>query len=227
MSFVSAGPLCRWIRPGDELRYRLARRAPGGLIQGVEIFPDGSSRPGDGLPVNIVRPGGRALLVGIGGNQAGIDRKSGSLDQPFCQAAPDHRLEQLSEQIAIPEAAMPILREARVIRHLAVETEPTEPAVSEVQVNLLAQPPFRANAVAVANQQHPDKQFGIDRRPAGRAVKCRQVAPNVRQIDKTVDRPQQVGGRNVSLKGELVEQRRLINLPRTHHRFQSPAHRTE
>jgi hypothetical protein len=76
MSFVSAGPLCRWIRPGDELRYRLARRAPGGLIQGVEIFPDGSSRPGDGLPVNIVRPGGRALLVGIGGNQAGIDRKT-------------------------------------------------------------------------------------------------------------------------------------------------------
>ena len=41
----------------------------------------------------------------------------------------------------------------RVVRHLAVEAEPAEPAVSEVQVNLLAQPPFRTNAVAVANQQ--------------------------------------------------------------------------
>ena len=109
MPFVSAGSLCGRIRPGDELRYRLARRAPSSLIQGVEIFPDGSARPGDGLPVNIVRPSSRALLVGISRNQAGIDRKSGPLDQPFCHAAPDHGLEQLSQQIAVTEAAMPIL----------------------------------------------------------------------------------------------------------------------
>src|SRR5476649_2332576 len=69
--------------------------------------------------------------------------------------------------------------EGRVVRHLPVEAEPTEPAVSEVQVNLLAQSPFGTNAVAVANQQHPDEQFGINRRPASRAVKWRQVAPNV------------------------------------------------
>jgi hypothetical protein len=75
----------------------------------------------------------------------------------------DRRLEHLSEQIEIREAAMPILGEAQVVRHLAVETETTAPAVSEVQVNLLAQPPFRTNAVAAANQQHPDEQFGINR----------------------------------------------------------------
>ena len=83
---------------------------------------------------------------------------------------------------------MPILGEGRVLWHLAVEPEPTEPAVSEVQVNLLAQPTFGTNAVAIANQQHPDQQFGINRRPASRAVKWRQVAPNIRQIDETVDR---------------------------------------
>jgi hypothetical protein len=55
------------------------------------------------------RPSSRALLVGIGGNQAGIDRKSGPLDQSFCHAAPDHGLEQLSQQIAIAAAVMPIL----------------------------------------------------------------------------------------------------------------------
>ena len=93
MAFVSAGPLCGRIRPGDELRYRLAGCAPGSLIQGIEIFPDGSARPGNGLSVNIVRPSSRALLVGIGGNQAGIDRKSGPLNQSFCHAAPDHGLE--------------------------------------------------------------------------------------------------------------------------------------
>jgi len=49
-----------------------------------------------------------------------------------------------------------------MVRHVAVEAEPTEPAVGEVQVNLFAQPPFRANAVAGANQQHAAKQFGIN-----------------------------------------------------------------
>ena len=78
----SEGPLCGRIRPGDELRYRLAGCAPGSLIQGIEIFPDGSARPGDGLPVNVIRPGRRALLVGIGSNQAGIDRKAAPSTSP-------------------------------------------------------------------------------------------------------------------------------------------------
>ncbi len=105
---------------------------------GYRDIPDGSARPGDGLPVNILRPDSRALLVGIGGNQAGIDRKGSPVDQPFGHAAPDHGLEQLSQQIAVTEAAMPILGEGRVVRHLAVKAEPTEPTVSEVQVNLFA-----------------------------------------------------------------------------------------
>jgi hypothetical protein len=49
-----------------------------------------------------------------------------------------------------------------MVRHVAVEAEPTEPAVGDVQVNLFAQPPFRANAVAGANLQHAAKQFGIN-----------------------------------------------------------------
>jgi hypothetical protein len=40
------------------------------------------------------------------------------------------------------------LEKVRVVGHLAVEAKPTEPAVSEVQVNLLAQQPFGTNAVA-------------------------------------------------------------------------------
>jgi hypothetical protein len=98
---------------------------------------------------------------------------------PFGHAAPDHGLKQLSKQIAVTEAAMPIFGKGRVVRHLAIEAEPTEPTVSEVQVNLFAQPPFGTNAVAVANQQHPDEQFGINRRPASSALKWRQVAPNL------------------------------------------------
>jgi hypothetical protein len=51
---------------------------------------------------------------------------------------------------------MSVLGEGRVVRHLAIEPEPTKPAVREVQVNLFAQPPFGLNAVAVTDQQHPD-----------------------------------------------------------------------
>jgi len=50
--------------------------APQAASSRVSIFPDGSACPGDGLPVNIVKPGGRALLVGIGGNQAGDEELS-------------------------------------------------------------------------------------------------------------------------------------------------------
>ena len=86
-----------------------ARRARSSFIQGVEIFADGSARSGDGLPINIVRPGRRALLVGIGSNQCIM--QSSPVDQPLGHAAPDDGLEQPSQQIAIAEAAMPILGE--------------------------------------------------------------------------------------------------------------------
>ena len=35
--------------------------------------------------------------------------------------------------------------------------------IGEIQENLLAQPPLRSGAVAVADQQHPYEQFGINR----------------------------------------------------------------
>jgi hypothetical protein len=43
-----------------------------------------------------------------------------------------------------------------------------------LQLNLLAKPPFEANAVAVANDQHPNHELGINRRPANIAVEGRQ-----------------------------------------------------
>src|ERR1700685_2864171 len=107
MPFVSAGPLCGRIRFGDELRYRLARRAPSSLIKGVEIFADGSARPGDGLPVNVVRPSSRTLLVGIGGGQAGVDRKNA----PSYHPARTQVLDKLAHKIALAKAAMSILGE--------------------------------------------------------------------------------------------------------------------
>src|SRR4051794_11809943 len=124
-------------------------------------------------------PAEERCLLASAAIRLAVDSEGRPINQPFCHAASDHGLEQLAQQIAIAEAAMPILGEGRVVRHLAIEAEPAEPAVGEVQVHLLTQPPFGANAVAVANKQHPDQQFGINRRPAGRAIKWRQMAPNL------------------------------------------------
>jgi len=91
-------------------------------------------------------------------------------DQPLIDAALQHRLEQPPQQIALAKAAMPVLREGRVVGHRAIEPEPAEPPVGEIQMDLFAQPPLRADAEAVADDQHPDHQFGIDRRPSNVAV---------------------------------------------------------
>ena len=42
------------------------------------------------------------------------------------------------------------------------ETEPAKPAVSKMQLDLLTQLPFRADAVAIPNNQHPDQEFRIN-----------------------------------------------------------------
>jgi hypothetical protein len=84
-------------------------------------------------------------------------------------------------------------------------------------MDLLAQPPFRADAIAIADNQHPDQQLGVNRRPSGRAVKWRQVRPNLAKIDETVDRSQHMVDGHLLLERELIKQSTLIDLPLTHH----------
>ena len=106
-------------------------------------------------------------------------------------------------------------------RPLAVEAEPTEPAIREIEVDLLAEPPLRTDAEAVDDDQHSDHQFGIDGRPPQVAIEARQFTPDFVQLDKPVDRAQQMIGRNVVLQRELIEQRSLLGLPMSHHERQS------
>jgi hypothetical protein len=108
-----------------------------------------------------------------------------------------------------------------VVGHLAVEPEPAEPSVREVEVDLLAQPLLRADAEAVADDQDPDHQLGIDRRPPEMTIEARQLAPDLVQLDKPVYRAQQMIGWNMLLQRELIEQRSLLDLPVSHHERQS------
>lgn len=84
-----------------------------------------------------------------------------------------------------------------MIRHRPIQTEPAEPSVGQIEVNLIAQAPLRPDAEAVADQEHPDHQLGIDRRSTDTAVEDHQVLPNLFKVDKSIDRPEQVVGADV------------------------------
>ena len=67
------------------------------------------------------------------------------------------------------------------------EPKATEPAIGQIEVDLVAQPTLRANAEAVADDQHAPHQLGIDRRATRLAVVRPQTRPQSAQIDEAVD----------------------------------------
>ena len=81
-----------------------------------------------------------------------------------CTAPPPSR--KCAQHVALAKAPMSVARERRVVWHPAVQPEVTKPAIGEIEVNFVAQPPLGPDAHAVADNQHPHHQFGINRRPA-------------------------------------------------------------
>jgi len=92
---------------------------------------------------------------------------------------------------------MAVLRERGVVRHSILETQSTEPAVGQIEVNLFAQPSLRANAEAVTHDEHPHHQFRIDRRPPRVTVERREVRAQIAQVEEPINPAQQMIGRNV------------------------------
>ena len=138
----------------DKLWHNRRRRAEGGIIEHRQILSHGMVRRLGGLPLATRHA---ALPVSIGLDHAGVDREAFAANQSLGHAALHGRLEHLAQQIALAEATVPVLREGRVVGHRAIEPEPAEPTVGEVQVNLFAQPPLRANAEAIADSSAPGR----------------------------------------------------------------------
>jgi hypothetical protein len=107
----------------------------------LEIFGDGAARR-FGRQAFFARH--RTLTVDIGADQAGIDREAFYPHQSFSHAALDGHLEELAQQVAVAEPAVPVLGEGGVIGHRPLEIEPAEPAIGEVEMHLLAQAALRA-----------------------------------------------------------------------------------
>ena len=106
------------------------------------------------------------------------------------------------------------------MRNLVVEVELAEPPIRQMQLDFLAEPALRADAVAVADDEHPDHQLGIDRRTADVAVVGLQLLVQVgeRHRHEHVDPAQQMVLGNAIFEPELVEQPALIPPLPPHHR---------
>jgi hypothetical protein len=205
---LGGGPARGRIRQRDVFGRDRRGRAEGRVVQDRQILLD--SPPG-GLgrqACGAVDSG--PVPAGVGADVAGVDGEALAADQALGHAAAHHALEQLSQQIAVAKAAVAVLGEGGVIRYVAVQAQAAEPAVGEVEVNLLAQPTLGAYAHAVAGQRHPGHQFRIDRRPVDRAVERRQMGSHATQIHEPIDGAQQVILGHVPIKRELVEQGRLL-----------------
>src|SRR5262249_61071932 len=97
--------------------------------------------------------------AGVCLDHTGIDRKAFAAHQASIHASPNNQLKYMSENVALAEAPMAILRERRMIRNFVIEPKTAEPPVSQVQGHLFTETAFRADAVAIAYDQHPDHQL--------------------------------------------------------------------
>ena len=203
----------------DELGSDLASRAEGGMVERRQVLANRAT--GIGTIGSPLIPRNGALLVGVSSDQAGINGEAFSAHQTLAQASFHHGLEQVPEDIALPEAAMPVAREGRVVRHLALETQSAEPSIRKVEMHLLAQPPLGTDAHAVAHDKHRHHQLWIDRRPSDGAVEGLQFRANTLKIEEPVDATQKAIGGDVIVEPELIEQLRRFDL-HPHHRRVSP-----
>ena len=73
-------------------------------------------------------------------------------------------------------------------------------------MGLFAQSPLRADAIAVADDQHADHQFRINRWTPNRTVEVGEVMAQIAQIEALINAAQQVIGWDVIFEIERVKQ---------------------
>ena len=157
------------------------------------------------------------IAAGVRFDHAGVDCETLAAHQPRLHAGAHDLLENTAEKIALAKTSMAVFREGRMIGNRAFKTKATEPAIGEIEINFLAQPPLRPDAEAVADQQHPDHQLGVDRGASGRGIIAFEGFSGRAKIKNRIDHAQQMIARNMAFEPKLIKQtRRFVLTP--HHR---------
>src|SRR6516165_5021668 len=92
-------PTRRWIGGRHELRRDLGRCSESGIVEDSQILIDRSAGGLRWKPLVAFDP---PLSIGIGLDQARVDGKSFTPDQPLLEAAAQDALEHATEEIALP-----------------------------------------------------------------------------------------------------------------------------
>lgn len=95
---------------------------------------------------------------------------------------------------------------------MILDAELAKPSISQIDLHLGAEPTLGTKCKYVAQDQHPDHEHRINRRPASVGVEWSELVVHPTQVQKTVDLPYQVINRHhlVEIKG--VKELALIAL---------------
>jgi len=79
-------------------------------------------------------------------DQTGIVSKALSSNQPFRYAPRDSHPKHIAQEVTLTEATVPVLRKCRMVWDAIRQIKTTKPAIGQIQMDLFAQPPLRADA---------------------------------------------------------------------------------
>src|SRR5437867_3670995 len=133
------------------------------------------------------------------------ERAALATDQTSLDTRPHDALEHTPNYTALAEALIARTGEGGVVRDSVFQAQITEPAIGEIDLNLPANLPLRADGEHVADDQHLDHQHRIDRRAADLGVVSRELRIDPGQIQHSSDPPNEMIVRNRLIEAELVK----------------------
>src|SRR6185312_90267 len=94
---------------------------------------------------------GAALgAIGVRADKARINGKAIAADEAPLDAAVQHHLKHVAQQATIAETAVPIFRKRRMVWDRVGQSQPAKPPIGEIEVDLLAQATFGADAETIS-----------------------------------------------------------------------------
>ena len=83
-----------------------------------------------------------------------------------------------------------------MVGDLVLDAQTTEPAVRQIDPNLCTDPSLRPDSKDVADEQHSDHEFRVDRRASGVPVERRKLLVDPAKIEHSINAPYHMIGWN-------------------------------